>query len=211
MEDNTSASLPPSLPPCCSHGRVTPFHTAVCSQVIAVLCNPAERLWKQWWHDLRHYHPQKCRDATTNLATAREMFDSHIKSNMHDFADIPANPIARGLYGRHLESWVSSRPLTGGRLLSFLLTRTGLPMSSFVLSRRNRISRQLSTASGIRMRRIFTTWPVCLTRTWHAFFAHRQMVLCVEMPVGLLAVHYWLLAGSRIWERKRDGRGFRGP
>mmetsp|Transcript_5902 Transcript_5902/g.16535 ORF Transcript_5902/g.16535 Transcript_5902/m.16535 type:complete len:428 (-) Transcript_5902:188-1471(-) len=75
------------------------------AKVLAVLCNPAERLWKQWWHDLRHYQPQECREVSSSLSKARESFNSHFRNSMRNFKDGPSNPVARGLYGQHLESW----------------------------------------------------------------------------------------------------------
>jgi len=79
------------------------------AKVVAVLCDPAERLWKQWWHRLRHRDPTRCRSLTTNITVARQTFDVDLADSMANFTlNVLDERLNVGLYGAHLKHWVDA-------------------------------------------------------------------------------------------------------
>lgn len=84
------------------------------AKILAVLCDPAERHWKEYFHMLR-YNPKfipSCAERTANVSHARQMYDKLASERLSSFGppfmDFYASDLARGLYGRHLQAWVST-------------------------------------------------------------------------------------------------------
>mmetsp|Transcript_4125 Transcript_4125/g.7542 ORF Transcript_4125/g.7542 Transcript_4125/m.7542 type:complete len:355 (-) Transcript_4125:1501-2565(-) len=89
-------------------------HTIMPSaKVLAVLCDPAERFWKEFFHKLR-FNPKyvpMCSSWTESVSRARQAFDEFVQNRTVDFernnlTDNPDSDLARGLYGRRLKHWV---------------------------------------------------------------------------------------------------------
>mmetsp|Transcript_19799 Transcript_19799/g.55025 ORF Transcript_19799/g.55025 Transcript_19799/m.55025 type:complete len:416 (+) Transcript_19799:329-1576(+) len=78
------------------------------AKVLAMLCDPAERRWKEWWHNLRHHRQQQCAQITPSLGVAKKVFDLELQEEMQSFKDTPHDALARGMYASHLRHWVDA-------------------------------------------------------------------------------------------------------
>lgn len=82
------------------------------AKVVAVLCDPAVRLWKEWWHNMRIFEPHVCQAAAVSLTAARSAFDDHIAHQL-ELHRAGWNPnhnlsIAKGMYSDNLKPWVET-------------------------------------------------------------------------------------------------------